>query len=208
MRILGIVGSMRRDKYTNLLVNQVISEIREIEPSTFEIIQVSDLDVSPCRVVCSSFCAGHPYECSIKDDVAGVLQKIELADALVIGAPLYFRGPPTKFQALIERIIALFFSLESAGTRGIEAGFKNKPCGLVGVAEYTNPLQVLEYLHDFANLLGMKTVKVPRLPYLGVGGQGDVRSDKIFNPFERSKELAEALVREFKTSQTAPESEL
>jgi|GEM_PF-6825845 len=29
MQVLGIVGSMRKDKYTALLVNQVIVEIRE-----------------------------------------------------------------------------------------------------------------------------------------------------------------------------------
>jgi len=35
-----------------------------------------------------------------------------------------------------------------------------------------------------------------KFPYLGVAGQGDVNEDVVFNLFERSKDLADALVKE------------
>jgi len=39
-------------------------------------------------------------------------------------------------------------------------------------------------------------VVLEKFPYMGVAGQGDVNEDVIFDPFERSKDLADALVKE------------
>ena len=196
MKILGIVGSMRRERHTQTLVTRVVEHLREQIPTlTYEVLHITDLTVGPCRVTCQSFCAANPYRCTLADDVASVLAKMIAADAVILGAPLYFRGPPTKFQSLIERIIGMFFSLEAAGSAPGPSPLRGKPCALVGVAEYTNPLQVLEYLHDFANLVGMQTVRVPYLPYLGVGGQGDIANDRIFKPFDRCREAADALAQ-------------
>ncbi len=74
---------------------------------------------------------------------------------------------------LIEKIIAIFFYYETGGNCKIESPLKNKPCGLVGVAEYSNPHQIHEYLHDFCNLVNMDVVKISKFPYSGVCGQGD-----------------------------------
>jgi multimeric flavodoxin WrbA len=120
------------------------------------------------------------------------------AEALIIGAPLYFRAPPARFQALIERLISMFFFHETQGSGDDESPLKGKPCGLIGVAEYSNPHQILEYLHDFCTVLKMSPVMLERFPYLGVAGQGDVRQDTIFDPFERSKDLAGAIIKELR----------
>jgi len=55
--------------------------------------------IHPCRVVYSNYCSNNPYQCSISDDAVEILQRMIKADALIIGAPLYFRAPPAKFQA-------------------------------------------------------------------------------------------------------------
>lgn len=64
------------------------------------------------------------------------------------------------------------------------------------MAEYSNPHQILEYLFDFCTVLKMRPVVLEKFPYLGVAGQGDVNEDVVFNLFERSKDLADALVKE------------
>jgi hypothetical protein len=51
-------------------------------------------------------------------------------------------------------------------------------------------LGILEYLHDFCTVLGMRPVLLDRFPYLGIAGQGDIDRDRIFQPFQRAKELA------------------
>ncbi len=195
MNVLGIVGSMRKQMYTHTLVNQIISDMQAINPSVVaDIIHIADKDIRPCRVVCFNYCSTHPYQCSISDDVPTILQQMVEADAVILGTPLYFRAPPAKFHTLIERLISLFFVQDPQGGNAALSPLRGKPCGLVGVAEYSNPHQILEYLHDFCTVLKMHPVRLERFPYLGVAGQGDIEKDEVFYPFERSLDLAEALL--------------
>lgn len=197
MQILGIVGSMRKNSRTHTLVNQVVDDLKALDADAkSEIIHIVDRDIHPCRVVCSKYCSGKPYQCSLADDVMVILQKMARADALIIGTPLYFRAPPAKFQAWVERMISIFYYHEIQGGGDEASPIKDKLCGLVGVAEYSNPHQMLEYLHDFCNVLKMKPIGIARFPYLGVAGQGDVNKDTVFRPFEKSKELAKAIFKE------------
>ena len=199
MHILGIVGSMRKNSHTNTLVNRVVDDLKALEPDTkAEIIHIVDQDIHPCRVVCSKYCSSHAYQCSLADDVPVILRKMAQADVLIIGTPLYFRAPPAQFQAWVERMISIFYYHEAQGGGDEASPIKGKLCGLVGVAEYSNPHMMLEYLHDFCNVLKMKPVGIERFPYLGVAGQGDVNKDTVFHPFEKSRELAAAIFKEMK----------
>jgi multimeric flavodoxin WrbA len=202
MNVLGIVGSMRKDRHTNTLVNRVIGDMKIIDPAVeAEIVYIADATIHPCRVVCSKVCSRQSYRCTIADDMSAILEQMVRADALVIGAPLYFRAPPARFHALVERLISIFFFQETQGSDDAPPPLAGKPCGLIGVAEYSNPHQILEYLHDFCTVLKMRPVLLDRFPYLGVAGQGDIEQDTIFHPFERSMELADALTREAWTRQ-------
>ena len=195
MHILGIIGSMRKNRHTHTWVTRVIDELRALAPDLeSDVIYIADQDIHPCRVVCSSYCSTHPYQCATPDDATAILDRMIRADALVIGAPLYFRGPPAQFQAWAERLISLFFFHESQGQNAVPSPLKGKPCGLVGVAEYSNPHQILEYLHDFCTVLKMRPVLLDTFPYLGVAGQGEIENDAIFHPFERAKDLAAELM--------------
>jgi len=198
MHILGIVGSMRKNRHTNFLVNGVVDNIKAAASDvTSEIIYSVDKQIEPCRVTCNKFCSENPYKCVTADGAAETIEAMIKADVVVIGTPLYFRSAPSKFYTLVEKIIAIFFNYQANGKAEVESPLKNKPCGLVGVAEYSNPHQMLEYLNDFCTLLNMNPVRISKFPYLGVGGQGDVTKDEIFKPFERSKDLASALIKEF-----------
>ena len=196
MKVLGIVGSMRKNRNTETLVRRVVSEMTALDPSvTSEVVHSADLECRPCRVVChEANCSAHPFRCSIADDVMDVLAQMEEADAIVIGAPQYFRGPPAGFHAMIERLQSMAFFHEAAGHSCEGSSLTGKPCGLVAVAEYSNPHSILEYLHDFCLLLKMQPIELPSFPYLGVGGHGELERDEIFHPIERARELAAALV--------------
>ena len=196
MRVLGIVGSMRKNGQTDALVRRVVDAMSAASPSlTAEFLHAADWTVSPCRVTCSAYCRSHPFECSIEDDVPVVLRQMADADAIVLGVPQYFRAPPARFHALAERLISASFFHESQGDDPARSPVAGTPCGLVAVAEYSNPHGMLEYLHDFATLLGMRPILLDRFPYLGVGGHGVVEDDDVFHPFERTGELAAGLLR-------------
>jgi len=196
MKVLGVVGSMRKNRNTETLVRRVVSEMTPLDSSvTLEVVHSADLECHPCRVIChEANCASHPFCCSIADDVIDVLTRMEKADAIVIGAPQYFRGPPAGFHAMIERLQSMAFFYEAAGHSHEGSPLTGKPCGLVAVAEYSNPHNILEYLHDFCLLLKMRPIELPSFPYLGVGGHGDLERDEIFHPIERARELAADLV--------------
>lgn len=196
MHILGIVGSMRKNRHTHTLVTRVIHEMQILAPELeSDIIYIADQNIHPCRVVCSTYCSTHPYQCATPDDATAILDRMIQADVLVIGAPLYFRAPPAQFQAWAERLVSQFFFYESQGQNVMPSPLKGKPCGLVGIAEYANPHYILEYLHDFCTVLKMRPVLLDAFPYLGVAGQGDMEDDAIFHPFERAKDLATELLK-------------
>lgn len=196
MNVLGIVGSMRRDGNTETLVRKVISEMTAIDASvTPQLVHTMDLKCHPCRVVCHpAHCSVHRFDCSIADDVMDVLAHMKEADALVIGAPHYFRGPPAGFHTMVERMQSMAFFHEAAGHSRKGSPLADKPCGLIAVAEYSNPQVILEYLHDVCLLLNMRPIGLPSFPYLGVGGHGELEKDRVFRPFERARELAAELV--------------
>jgi len=193
---LGIVGSRRKNGRTNELVRHVLDEMTRIdEDITSDVLYTADRTFHPCRVLCASHCIANPYRCCIPDDLPDVLAHMGTIDALVVGAPLYFRAPPAGFHALIERLISMAFYQETQGHGDAASPVAGMPCGLVAVAEYSNPHGMLEYLHDFSTLLCMRPVILDRFPYLGVGAHGNPEEDRVFHPYDRAKELASALAQ-------------
>jgi len=195
MHILGIVGSMRKGRNTEALVRAVIEGVEAIAgPVTHRLVFTPELTCHPCRVVChETHCASELFRCSIDDDVATVLEWMADADAIVLGAPHYFRAPPAGFHAMIERLQSMAFFYEASGGSPEDSPLLGKPCGLIGVCEYSNPETILEYLQDACLLMKMRPVRLNSFPYLGVGAHGEIEQDHVFHPLERSKELGAAL---------------
>ena len=195
MKALGIVGSARKDGQTNRLVRAIIEHIQaQDDLIEADVIYTAGSDISPCRVVCANYCKTHPYQCSTADAVPEIFRQMQQADALIIGAPQYFRGPPAAFYAMAERMISMCYFPESQDGTVSASPLAGKPCGLVAVAEYSNPQGILEYLNEFCLLLGMRSVPLDSFPYLGVGGHGNIDTDDVFRPLERARELAALLV--------------
>ena len=66
MRVLGIVGSMRKNGHTNALVNRVISDMKRMDPDVLaDVVYVAGKTVHPCRVVRSSYCSNHLHPGSL-----------------------------------------------------------------------------------------------------------------------------------------------
>lgn len=195
MIVLGVVGSMRKGRNTDRLVRLAIAEAVRLSPgATGDILYAADFSCDPCRVTCSAVCTAPPYRCAIDDGASQLLARMAAADAVILGAPQYFRAPPAGFHCLMERLTSLCFFQELRGA-SVEPALAGKPCGLVAVSEYSNPQSVLEYLHDACLLLGMCPVRLGAFPYMGVGGHGDLDSDSTFRPLERALDLGRELAR-------------
>ncbi|MEO0098654.1 MAG: flavodoxin family protein [candidate division WOR-3 bacterium] len=193
MRILGIVGSMRKGGNTNLLVETVVKSAKEIKPKIrSEIIQISEVNIEPCRA-CYNLCSKKPYQCPIPDDLSIIFNKMKKSSAIVLGSPLYFKIP-SRLTALMERLVCLAYFYEMRGFKKPHP-LNEKPCGLIAVCGGDDPRPVLEHLFNFALFLRMRPIIMKSYPYFGVGGKGDVKEDKDLNPIENAKFLGEQLVR-------------
>lgn len=101
MRVLGLVGSPRKGGNTDLLVNMILDGASERNHLT-EKVYLYALDIVPC-VDCRS-CKKGKFQCVISDDMQRLYQKLENADVIVFGTPLYWYGPTGKMKLLIDRL--------------------------------------------------------------------------------------------------------
>jgi len=99
MKVLGIVGSPRPGGNTEIMVEEALAAAREAGAET-DIFLVHDKEIQGCDACGSCFRTG---QCKIKDDMEALYQKIEEADAIVFGTPVYFHGVTAQAKAIIDR---------------------------------------------------------------------------------------------------------
>jgi multimeric flavodoxin WrbA/Zn-finger nucleic acid-binding protein len=116
MKVLGIVGSHRRLGNTDCLVRESLIGAKE-EGASVEIIRLTDLDIKPCKGC--MMCAFRMEECRIDDDMVMLLDKMQGADGIILGAPTYILGPQGQVKLVMDRILMLARRL---GDWGIKKG--------------------------------------------------------------------------------------
>lgn len=192
MQILGIVGSMRRNKNTQILVENCLNSAKETGQNVqTELVHILDVNIGPCKA-CYEECARTPYECVIKDDLQPLMSKMLKADAVILASPKYF-PIPSKMVAFMERFVCLAFSTEMRHPDAKHV-LADKPCGLIAVTGGDNVIPVLQTLEDFALSLRMNVVMLKNFPYRGVGGKARVEEDEDLKPVENAKILGRKLV--------------
>ncbi|MBE6066087.1 MAG: flavodoxin family protein [Clostridium lundense] len=105
MKILGINGSPRKNWNTDILINKAL-EGAASQGSETEIIHLYDLEFKGCIscFACKRINGKSYGKCAVKDDLALVFEKIEKADALVLGSPIYFGEVTGEMRSFLERL--------------------------------------------------------------------------------------------------------
>jgi len=167
MKILGLVGSQRRDGNSYLILKEAFERC-DVKA---EIVQLAETRVDWCNAC--GLCKD-TMKCVVEDDVGSIFDKIVRADAVLFSIPRYL-PIPSKFMALTERIGALHhYKLE------VDPNFRlpleRKPFGLV-VVSAGGGRQGLEALNEMAfkiiHYWHMKLVTSDSYPYLGVLAKGE-----------------------------------
>jgi len=98
-RVLGIVGSPRRDGNTEILVDQVLRGAEEAGAVVEKVI-LSELDISPCRAcdVCQ-----RTGQCVQQDDMTPLSAKMQDSQVWVLGTPVYWFGPSAQLKTFVDR---------------------------------------------------------------------------------------------------------
>ena len=99
MKVLGIVCSPRKGGNTEILVEEALAAARESGAET-ELFRVAGKTIAGCDACASCFETG---ACRIKDDMQPLYGKMEEADAIIFGTPVYFHGVTAQAKAVMDR---------------------------------------------------------------------------------------------------------
>lgn len=116
MNILALIGSPRKGSNTDILADQILRGCQERE-HTSEKLYLYDFEISPC-IDCRC-CKTKNYECAIKDGMTEIYPKMEQADVLIFGTPVYWYGPTGKMKLLIDRMRPFIAGKKLRGKKGI-----------------------------------------------------------------------------------------
>jgi multimeric flavodoxin WrbA len=141
MNILGIVGSPRLNGNTEILMNETLNAASKAgwETDTF---LMSEKQVAPCDACGACFQVG---SCVVQDDMQELYEKLDRADAVVFGSPVYFGTVSAQMKAVMDRMFALLQ----------RRSLKGKIAGVLVVTRRVGATQARSLLNSFCIVQGM-----------------------------------------------------
>jgi multimeric flavodoxin WrbA len=116
LKVLGLVASPRRESNTDLLVSAILygagSNNHQIDKQ-----YLYDIDIQPC-IDCRA-CKRGNCKCIIGDGMQLLYPKLEEADVIVFGTPLYWYGPTAKMKLMLDRLRPYVASKKLKGKKAI-----------------------------------------------------------------------------------------
>lgn len=106
MKIMAFNGSPRKQWNTATLLGKALEGAASQGAET-ELIHLYDLDYKGCIscFACKTI-GGNSYgRCAVQDDLAPVFSRIEQADALILGSPIYWGTVSGEMKSFMERLL-------------------------------------------------------------------------------------------------------
>jgi len=154
MRVVGLVGSNRRDGNTNTLVEKILEGARSAGHDT-EKISFAGVTILPIGDCGACRRAG---SCVNKDDFDSVMDRVLNSDCVVFGTPLYWYGPSAQMKAFMDRWVCRMVMDEQA----FRDRMRGKKC-LLAVPHQDTRLSGAEHLIAIME----KTFEFMEMAYLG-----------------------------------------
>jgi len=166
LKVIAINGSARKDGNTAILINFALQEL-EREGIKTELIQLAGQRVRGCTACLKCF-EQRNQRCVIDDDcVNDCIKKMQEADGIILGSPVYFSDVTAEMKALIDR--AGFVSMANGEL------FRRKVGAAAIAVRRTGAIHTADTLLHF--LLGRDMI-LPGFPGVGFGlNIGDVERD-------------------------------
>ena len=111
MKVMAFNGSPRKKWNTATLLGKALEGAASQGAAT-ELIHLYDLKFTGCISCfkCKTI-GGKSYgRCAVKDDLRPILKKVEAADALILGSPIYFGTVTGEMRSFMERLLFPFFT--------------------------------------------------------------------------------------------------
>jgi multimeric flavodoxin WrbA len=113
MKVMAINGSPRKTWNTATLLKKALQGAASLGADT-ELIHLYDLAFTGCTscFACKTR-GGKSYgSCAVKDGLKPVLKKVEVADALILGSPIYFGEVSGEMRSFMERLLFPYFTYD------------------------------------------------------------------------------------------------
>lgn len=106
MNVLAINGSPRKGWNTATLLNKALEGAASQGAAT-ELIHLYDLNYKGCiSCFACKLKGGKSYgKCAYQDDLTPILDKIDKADAVILGSPIYLGNVTGEMRSLMERMV-------------------------------------------------------------------------------------------------------
>lgn len=128
MKVVGFNGSPRKNGNTATLLIKALEGAASQGAET-ELIHLYDLRFTGCKscFACKTK-GGKSYgKCAVQDDLSPILEKVEEADALILGSPIYFGTDSGEMRSFMERLMFPYLTYtdppQSLFPRMIKTGF-------------------------------------------------------------------------------------
>ncbi len=138
MKVIGINASARRNGNTAFIINTVFEELNKQGIET-ELIQFGGEMIQPCKACWA--CSGKENCVHKQDSFVETIEKIKMADGILLGSPTYSANVSANMQAFLERI---------AVVGDMNPGlFAHKVGAAVAVARRAGSLQAIDTMNHF-----------------------------------------------------------
>ncbi|MDH3554899.1 MAG: flavodoxin family protein [Deltaproteobacteria bacterium] len=104
MKVLGILGSPRREGNTEILLDEALRGAGD-HGGLCEKVILRDLKITPCLEI---YKCAEDGVCAIQDEMQGLFPKIIQAERLLLASPIFFYSVPALAKAMIDRCQSLW----------------------------------------------------------------------------------------------------
>lgn len=195
IKILGIVGSKRKNGNTASLIQKAIEAARE-EGIESEVIFLGDYNIADC-----TGCEGckNTLKCVIDDDMQKIYPRLLKADAIILGSPTYFYNVTAHVKAFLDRCYC--FEVFAVDDRSVWMGINEvlgvKYAAVIAVCEQYSEADMghtAEIMIKSLEALGYRVVHTVKA--FGLFKQGDALNDEraLEHAAKAGKKLAKTLM--------------
>jgi multimeric flavodoxin WrbA len=106
MKVIAFNGSPRKKWNTATLLGKALEGMASCEAET-ELIHLYDLEYKGCiSCFACKIIGGQSYgRCAVQDDLTAIFERIEQADAVLLGSPIYFGDVSGEMKSFMERLL-------------------------------------------------------------------------------------------------------
>jgi multimeric flavodoxin WrbA len=144
MYVIAINGSSRKEWNTATMLKKALEGASSRETKT-ELVHLYDLNYTGCKscFACKTRGGTSYGRCAVKDDLSPVLKKVEEADALILGSPIYFGTVSGQMKSFMERLLFAFLT------------YTNPPASLFPKKIQTGLIYTMNITEEQVNAFGL-----------------------------------------------------